>query len=327
MNLRLAPTTSVDVTNRVALIRRKTALSDWLRNSVSSTIDATLRDNPGANWATVVFTLLTGDQIEKATEVAMDGGNVSLASLIAQTPGDEEYRDDLQSQLTIWREERVDVHISDDIRKIYALLAGVVDVLKGSDGTGIGKCRDLDLSANLDWKRAFGLHLWFGELMDAPIADVFHAYDRLWKEQLASVPPPYPWYSEGNGKQFAWKIPLSTQPPDALYSLIRLYADPACSLSNILTPLSFSPSPCDYRLAWHLYILLSRCLRVRDFADRGAVASAQKPPGDSEDGDDHVEGHSPSADLLASSYALQLEQLDMIQEAIFVLLHIEGSAG
>ena len=38
-------------------------------------------------------------------------------------------------------------------------------------------------------------------------------------------------------------------------------------------------------------------------------------------------GHSPSADVLASTYALQLEQQDLIQEAAFVLLHLEGSSG
>jgi len=65
-------------------------------------------------------------------------------------------------------------------------------------------------------------------------------------------------------------------------------------------------------------------MRIRDFADRGdpgidVDASAEEGF--------RVEGHSPSADLLASTYALQLEQLGMIQEALFVLLHIEGSAG
>ena len=55
------------------------------------------------------------------------------------------------------------------------------------------------------------------------------------------------------------------------------------------------------------------------------VQNAERSDGD--DGDVEVEGHSPSADLLASSYALQLEQLGMLQEAAFVLLHIEGSSG
>ena len=53
----------------------------------------------------------------------------------------------------------------------------------------------------------------------------------------------------------------------------------------------------------------------------------QRADGADGDGDFDVENHSPSADLLANSYALQLEEMGMLQEAVFVLLHLEGSAG
>jgi nuclear pore complex protein Nup98-Nup96 len=71
---------------------------------------------------------------------------------------------------------------------------------------------------------------------------------------------------------------------------------------------------------------------VRDFADRGEPigrSRGRRMMDDSDDDqeEDGVEGHSPSADLLASTYAFQLEGLGMIQEALFVLLHIEGPAG
>jgi nuclear pore complex protein Nup98-Nup96 len=69
-------------------------------------------------------------------------------------------------------------------------------------------------------------------------------------------------------------------------------------------------------------------MRVRDFSDRGDPGvHASRDDDDRTDADDGVEGHSPSADLLASGYALQLENLGLLQEAVFVLLHIEGSAG
>lgn len=114
-----------------------------------------------------------------------------------------------------------------------------------------------------------------------------------------------------------------TSPPDALYRLIELHADPTCSLSDILASSSFGPALLDASLPWHLYIILSRCMRARDLADR------QDAGVDAEDvaEGDIVEGHSPSADLLTSQYAYQLESLGMLQEAVFVLLHIEGSAG
>jgi nuclear pore complex protein Nup98-Nup96 len=67
-------------------------------------------------------------------------------------------------------------------------------------------------------------------------------------------------------------------------------------------------------------------MRIRDFADR-ADPGWRKDAMDGGNEQDWHEGHSSSADLLASSYAHQLEQLGMLQEAVFVLLHIEGSAG
>ncbi|KAI0918514.1 hypothetical protein AcV5_002488 [Taiwanofungus camphoratus] len=331
VDLRLDGLSNVDIRSRISAIRRKAALSNWLQDTISPSIDADLRDNPGADWASTVFALLTGNQADRACEVAMDTGSVKLASLISQYPGDEEFREDMQIQLGLWREQRVDARISDNVRKIYALLAGVVHVLEGSKGSGIEQCPDINIANELSWKRTFGLHLWFGEPMDASIADVLNAYDQLWKQQSSGVSPPLPWYTESphmRSMQPSWKLPSAPNPPDALYSLIKLYADPACSLSAILAPLSFSPSPSDYRLAWHLYIIFSRCLRVRDFADRISPVAAGGVTDESDNGDEPpVEGHSPSADLLANSYALQLEQAGMIQEAVFVLLHIEGSAG
>lgn len=325
IDFRLDNIPEVSIRQRIAGIRRKAELSKWLKSAVSSVLESDLRTQLDAKWDSIVFTLLSGYQIERACEVAMDSGSVKLASLISQCPGDTDFRADLQEQLQIWREQRIDPHISEDTRKIYALLAGVVDNLEGSNGSGVEQCPDVDLGKGLDWKRAFGLQLWFGQPMDASIAEVFQAYNRLWQNGASSVSAPVPWYRERPSPEQAapkWTQPSNARPPDALYALIELYADPACNLSAILSSFSFSASAVDYRLPWHLYIILSRSLRIRDLADRDTSVRR------SDDGeDDDVEGHSPSADLLANSYATQLEQLGMIQEAVFVLLHLEGSAG
>ena len=149
---------------------------------------------------------------------------------------------------------------------------------------------------------------------------------------------------------------LSTNqtPDDPLFALIRLYADPTLSLSKALNPLSFSPFGLDWGIGmcWHLYIILSRIMRVRDFADRrySGAKFKDKPPGKlvngfggtgrrelsssmsdisrvEDDDNEPSEGHSPTADLLACSYSFELESRGMIQEAAFVLLHLEGSVG
>ncbi|GJE85205.1 Nup96 domain-containing protein [Phanerochaete sordida] len=331
IELNLGSSISVDIRNRISALRRRIAFSRWLQMAVASAVETDVQETSGEySWAQAVFALLTGYQVEKAVDIATEAGNVKLATLLAQADGDVEFKEDLKAQLALWREERIDVHIDESVRKVYALLAGVVDVLEGSKGVGLERCADVHLAKGLDWKRAFGLHLWYNQSMDAPISSAFEAYDRARKEDPQNVAAPLPWYRESaSDVKTPWKLPPGAEPPDALFSLIRMFADPACSLSSVLTPLSFSPSPLDHRLPWHLYILVSRCLRIRDLADRGDVVDERR------DGDEEaeaamepeVEGHSPSADLLASSYALQLEAAGMLQEAVFVLLHIEGSAG
>ncbi|KAJ7695132.1 nuclear protein 96-domain-containing protein [Mycena rosella] len=331
LNLRLGDSVTPDIRARIFALRRKAALSAWLQDAVSPSVDTDMRANPAAGPVALAFMLLTGNQVERASELAMDGGYLKLATLISQAGGDFEFREDLKNQLEIWRDQRVDVHIDENVRKVYALLAGVLDtVVEGSKGGGQDKCPDVDIAAGLDWKRVFGLHLWFSNLVDAPISQVFSAYNRLVEESTPArkIAGPIPWYEE-TGVKSRWKLPSPSLVPDALFSLIRLHAEPSCSLSNVLAPLSFGPSPLDYSLPWHLYIILSRCMRVRDFADRGDPGIRRTSPSSSHDDADEtgVEGHSPSADLLTSSYAFQLEQHNMIQEPIFVLLHIEGSAG
>lgn len=332
MDLRLADPVEVDIRNRVYALRRKAALTSWLQTAVTASVDADLRERPGADWGATIFALLSGNQVAKACEIAMDSGNLKLATLISQYPGDDVYRDDLRTQLSEWRKSGVDAHINEGTRRIYSILGGIVDTLEGSGGTGLAHCPNISIPKGLNWKRAFGLHVWFGEPLESTVADVFQAYEQHWKSASGSVASPLPWYMEDstyNAALSPWVRATTAEPPDALYSLIRLFADPACSLSAVLAPVSFSASPTDYRLAWHLYIILSRCLRVRDFADRGnaGITLGEDMSEAGEDGEPAVEGHSPSADLLANSYALQLEQQGLIQEATFVLLHIEGSAG
>ncbi|KAI6148667.1 nuclear protein 96-domain-containing protein [Pisolithus tinctorius] len=322
-DLHFTPEITVDIRNRIRSLRRKAALSVWLEEAVTSSVNADLNQASG-DPESLIFALLTGHQIEKACETAIDCGLVKLATLISQAPGDFEFREDLREQLQIWREQRVDVHVNENTRKLYATLAGSMDILEGSKASSFERCSDVDPLKGLDWKRTFGMYLWFAEPMDVPISQVYESYYRASQELPSRVAPPHPHYLESRqGSNLPFNLPRPL-PTDALFSLIRLHAEPACSLSQILNPLSFSPSPCDYSLPWHLYIVISRCMRVRDFSDRGS-GERRSPDYDDESG--RYEGHSPSADLLASCYAHQLEQLGMLQEAVFVLLHLEGSAG
>ncbi|PFH49584.1 hypothetical protein AMATHDRAFT_62906 [Amanita thiersii Skay4041] len=353
-----------DVKNRIALLRRKSALSQWLKDAVKVEVETDLDKQtqssaPVAGSSRLVsrpgpfkgpdeaFTLLTGYQVQKACDVAADTGYLKLATLISQAGGDTEFRADIQAQLKIWEDEKVLPLVERGVKKVYTLLAGVLE------SNGNGKDKDMDICGGLDWKRVFGLCLWYGEPVTASIADVFDAYESLVKSSGGKVARPFPpWRNPEQSKapqqwpSLPWSISPSSgssssyTPEDPLYSLIRLHADPTLSLSHILNPASFGfgASHVDWAMCWHMYIILSRVMRVRDFGDREELRSRARSKlvngimTDTEDEEEEeeeygLEGHSPSADLLASSYAFQLESQGMIQEAAFVLLHIEGSAG
>ncbi|KZV72700.1 hypothetical protein PENSPDRAFT_575693 [Peniophora sp. CONT] len=327
LDLGLGESVDVPVMERIHGVRRKAALSAWLEDAVAPAVEGELRRLPAEAAAARAFSFLSGHQVEEACEAALINGDVRLATLIAQAGGDDESKADIGEQLDVWRIDRVDVHIPEDTRRIYGLLAGEVDRLEGSDGTGIEKCADVLIARGLDWKRTLGLHLWYSKPLEASIAEVFDAYDGHREAHPERTAAPKPWYlAETTSTPAPWNPPRDTALDDALYNLIRLYADPQFTLSSLMTPHSFGPSPVDYALPWHLYIILSRCLRARDFTDRDEPTDVDAMS-QGEDEDERVEGHSPSADILASSYAHQLEQAGLIQEAAFVLLHIESSVG
>lgn len=371
-----------DVRNRVSLLKRRQALSQWLEHVVKPTVEGDIRVKAAGplsgNYtaADTVFTQLTGHQVEHACTVAMDAGYLKLATLVCQAGGDATFKADIRAQLKIWADEKLAPSsnggnsigpgsnglIGRGVWKVYRLLTGPDE--HSDEMTSWVE----EVCAWLDWKRVFGLCLWYGLGVDAAVADVVKLYDGLIKRYATStsstlVARPIPQWqiekqqgrtsvssssqqSNGSitGAQRAAANTLFSfnskqkQYEDPLFSLIRLHSDPALSLSQILSPLSFGP---DERwggvgMCWHLYIILSRSMRIRDFVDRAPVSSGRRVNGRAQNSDDdELEsvpsqaelGPSHTANLLTSAYAFELEGWGMIQEAAFVLLHLEDTEG
>ncbi|KAG8680496.1 hypothetical protein FRC08_016255 [Ceratobasidium sp. 394] len=95
--------------------------------------------------------------------------------------------------------------------------------------------------------------------------------------------------------------------------------DDAIPLDNVLYPRAFGPSPVDYRISWHVYLLLAHVLRKRDVSDRSITV-------DGED-DEAYATYSHKADSITSNYASQLENLGLWWYSVFVLLHLQESEG
>ncbi|PPR00799.1 hypothetical protein CVT24_000731 [Panaeolus cyanescens] len=378
INLNLSsPRSSItpEIKDRILILRRKAALGKWLEEVVKPLVEGDLRVEVNGSSATytpadAAFTHLTGHQISEACKAAANGGYLKLSTLISQAGGDDLFKDDIITQIEIWKSEKLAPGsntfgnkdsglVSRGVWKIYHLLAGLITYeeseARSADNIWIG----------LDWKRVLGLCLWYGTSLDQSVADAVNVYERLIKQSISDVSAvpklhqvarPLPRWTQTTSQASASSLALvparsglfagpsdsnDVQPEDPLYALIKLYADPVLSLSNALNPRSFAPNLMDFGIGmcWHLYIILSRVMRIRDFADRQEGvkkpkatqsrprASVARGITDEEEDVERVEGHSPTADLLASTYAFELESWGMIQEAAFVLLHIEGSVG
>ncbi len=96
------------------------------------------------------------------------------------------------------------------------------------------------------------------------------------------------------------------------------------TLESTLTPLSYSSNPRDTKIPWLLYILLSRCLRLRDFTDRQLQGSLDD---DESESSQQTDGVSQTAESLTINFASQLQQEGLVQEAAFVLLFLEDDKG
>ena len=318
VDLQVKASISPDARDRITALRRHANLSTWLKSAVRSTVESDLRSDPNTRASCKIFTMLTGHQIVRAVDTALAEGDFNLASLISQVGGDPDFRADVGSQLRKWKEQHIDAHIDESYRKIYSLLAGIVDVLPASKSSDpVEKCRELAIAEGLDWKRTFGLHLWYGIGIDTPYVDALESY-RSAKPGIANRP--LPWYRESHdrsGSVHSWNV--TVQENDGLFQLISLSANPVAPLEGVLPPRSFSPSPFDSRLPWHISILLSRCLNFRDFADRVTE--------DMSIGRDSPRHRSLSlnANKVAISYAFQLESQGLWEHAVFVLLHLERS--
>ncbi|WFD21613.1 hypothetical protein MEQU1_000268 [Malassezia equina] len=302
LDLALPDAAPAALVSHVRQRRRKAALSAWLERAVAASVQAEVRAHTAASRSTEqVFAWLTGHQVEEAAEAAMEAGQVRLATLVAQAGGSLEMRADLQEQLAVWRSEGVDAELDTSVRRVYELLAGNVTHAQVNDARGRPK-QTLAMAAGLDWRRALGLHVWYGTVWEAPLSASIRSYEAAWRES-DSTAAPLPVYQAEAQLGLLRKRELIQQegaPRDALFELLMLHVDATYPLEHALEPRHFGRSALDHTLPWHLLMYLSRALGVRSLND--AVVGER----------------------LTTAYAAQLEASGQWHWAAFVLLHLSN---
>ncbi|KAJ2865672.1 hypothetical protein GGI22_001452 [Coemansia erecta] len=284
---------------RVNAVKRRQGLTRWLMSAVYDSVQRDLLNaasttSSSSPAAASVFALLTGHRIEAACLAATSHRDYRLATLVAQCGAgavggggnDRQVQDLVRAQL-----DRMDA--SHDYKRIYELLSGAPDrVAKG-----------------LDWKRAFGLSLWYSGSPADDVADAVTRYQRAFTLANGdggdgSVAQPLPeWHAKGvEGRNYDDDSNSASSAWDPAFQLLRLYSDSTQPLENVLLPESFSPSRGDVRmpalLAWLLFVVR----KVRGFDEPLTY------------------------DRLLAGWAFQLETLGLWQWACYVLQQLSSKA-
>ncbi|XP_005380089.1 PREDICTED: nuclear pore complex protein Nup98-Nup96 isoform X2 [Chinchilla lanigera] len=279
----------------IQILERRRAFSHWLSSSATTLIEEEVsarKDNP----IEAVFSYLTGNRISAACSLAQQSGDHRLALLLSQLVGSHSLRNLLSMQLADWHHLQADGFIQKERLRVYALLAG-------KPVWQISKQMQINVCAQLDWKRSLAVHLWYFLPPTASISRALSQYEDAFQntsdgDQYAC--PPLPSYLEGSGCKLQMEKDSEIPLRDVCFHLLKLYSNRKYDLDQLLEPRSVTADPLDYRLSWHLW----EVLRTLNY--------------------NHLE--KPSEGMLHASYAAQLESEGLWEWAIFVFLHIDNSS-
>lgn len=193
--------------------------------------------------------------------------------MIAQVGGAKEMQEGICDQIDCWRERGDLAEMPAAIRALYEILAGNTCVAEGYSGGGTGgpenRAETFGIAARfgLDWKRAFGLRLWYGTDLGEGIAKAVRLYEGELQSRTERVKP-VPWFIEEKAAT-GWNDPKPQERQDILWGLLKIYAwqqqDPQDSvddtmqidLADILTPENTSGHPLNALFSFQLAQTLS----------------------------------------------------------------------
>lgn len=226
------------------VMMRREALSEWLKNVVQQTVEQEIKNVDGEvkNFhENVILSLLSACKLEDACQEARKAGDHCLALLMAQLRGGVPIKELIKQQLALWQEIYADENLTIERLKLFMLIAGE-PLISSKHGT-INVCEDLD------WKRAFAIHLWYLSSPTCSITDALDLYEASFNtteyaQRYAATPEPE------YRKNYDYDVELSNgkQSYDLCFHLLKLYCTGNHDLGELLNPLSYTANPLDYRL-------------------------------------------------------------------------------
>jgi nuclear pore complex protein Nup98-Nup96 len=237
---------------------KKERLSDFWKGLVFS--DAQKHAQEAATHEERAIAQLSCNNVAEACHALLEGLDLRLATMVAQIGGDANMRQTMLTQIEEWRRMEMLAEMDDAHRALYELLSGNCAQADGKLGTGReNKATTFNISSRfaLDWRRAFGLRLWYGTLVDEPIELAVAQFADAVRDGLEDVKP-VPWFVRDNAN-LGWTDPDATNREDLLWGILKLYAasklDIPANVEDVLAPENVSGHPLNARLSFQLFQL------------------------------------------------------------------------
>jgi nuclear pore complex protein Nup98-Nup96 len=264
---------------------RKDKLSEFWKALVKKDADQDVQAAKTAEEKAIAH--LSGYNISSACQALLSGMDLRLATMVAQIGGDATMRDQMTEQLEDWGGNDMLSEMEEPVRALYELLSGncARSECKASDGRE-NKVRAFGIAARfgLDWRRAFGLRLWYGTLVDEPIEVAIAQFADALREGYEEVKP-VPWFVE-KGLDMGWKDPEPDSREDILWGILKLYASSTdykvpTNIEDVLAPENVSGHPLNARLSFQLFRFFKSRL---DELEEGDTRRVEMPTARTTDG-------------------------------------------
>ncbi|KAL5447955.1 hypothetical protein PMIN06_007308 [Paraphaeosphaeria minitans] len=237
---------------------RKERLSRFWQSLVYE--DAQNHAKEAATHEEKALAYLSCHSIADAVTTLFHASDLRLATIVSQLGGDAAVRQDMSAQVDEWRKMDELAEMDEPVRALYELIQGNCAEAEGKTGVGReNKVSTFKIASrfSLDWRRAFGLRLWYQATNDEPIEMAVAQFADALSNGTEDVKP-IPWFIE-QGLNMGWTDPLESQQEDILWGILKLYASSKMlvptNLEDVLAPENVSGHPLNARFSFQLYQL------------------------------------------------------------------------
>ncbi|CAO2656014.1 Nn.00g048170.m01.CDS01 [Neocucurbitaria sp. VM-36] len=255
-------------------IYKKERLSEFWKHLVWD--DAQKHAQQAASLEERAIAQLSCNNVADACHSLLEGLDLRLATMIAQIGGDATMRQSMVTQIEEWRRLDVLSEMQDPHRALYELLSGNCAQSEGKLGSGReNRASTFNISSRfaLDWRRAFGLRLWYGVMAEEPIELAVAQFADAISYGKEDVKP-VPWFVQENA-DLGWNDPQAEHREDLLWGILKLYAaskmDLAANIEDVLAPENISGHPLNARLSFQLFQLFKSRQEDENEADERKV--------------------------------------------------------